>query len=541
MADDETIVIRVNAAQGEAALKALGSAGIQAGKDIGSIEGAASGSADKLAAFGAKLFGLTKIAGTFGEVIRQVGNNVHFESDAAKEATTATADLFSAMGSLDAPGVGAALGRLIGNLEAMRQGLDDNTVSLGNAALGNEKLRESMRDVLGVASDLTAEHDKSTKALETRAGAVQKLIAEQEKGGKVDAYLKQLLTDLINEYERSDKVVPPALAAQAASLGIVSAAQEKVKATALEAFKTQEEGIDKVRAALDGDSAARTENTARLIEAIARVEQHGEVTKQSAEKIKAAIGEELELYKSYGDAVPPSLQAVADKYNVISKAQQVVITNAQKIIADIDAAAVKANQAQADQGGAGLQANAASADALKQQIKAIEDSPIITLDQQNNLDDLKNQLLDNTRAAGELNRAFTVTAENYLTDEEALAKYNAELAIAGEAQDFLAQANRSAQATEEELAKSRYDNLGALNQMEDAAGDLGGTYTDLGQAAKKAADAAGSLGDEAKKGTDKAAEGLGKMKGGLEEAIPLAEQLRGILQEIVTLGAQADI
>lgn len=37
MADDETIVIRVNAAQGEAALKALGAAGVQAGVQIESI------------------------------------------------------------------------------------------------------------------------------------------------------------------------------------------------------------------------------------------------------------------------------------------------------------------------------------------------------------------------------------------------------------------------------------------------------------------------------------------------------------------------
>ena len=541
MADDETIVIRVNAAQGEAALKALGSAGIQAGKDIETVGSSTASSTDKLAAFGAKLFGLTKIAGTFGEVIRQVGNNIAFESDAAKEATTSTADLFTAIGSLDAPGVGAALGRIIGNLEAMREGLDDNTVSLGNAALGNAKLRESLRDVLGVASDLTAEHEKATKALETRAGAVQKLIAEQEKSGKVDDYLKKLLTDLINEYERSDRVVPPALAAQAASLNIVSTAQEKVKATALEAFKAQEEGIDKIRAALDGDSAARTENTARLVEAIARVEQHGAVTLETSAKIKAAIGEELDLYKSYGDAVPASLQAVADRYNVIAKSQQVVIDNAQKIIADIDAAAVKANQAQQDQGNAGVAANAANAEQLKQQIKAIEDSPIITLEQQNNLDNLKNQLLDNTRAASDLNDVFTVTADNYLTDEEALAKYNAELAIAQEEQAKLTQWKNQAQDTEKELAKARGDNLEALNQMEDAAGDAGGTFQDLGKSIGKAADAAGSLGDESKKGAEKGKEGLDKLNEGFTQAIPLAEQLRGILQEIVTLGAQADI
>lgn len=502
--------------------------------------------ADKYVTLGLKVFGARQVLMAAGEAMRSVAQATGDYSGATKDAIDETDNLLKSIASLDLIGASKALGQLAGQTVAWAEGINEVNTELGNMV--DKKAVKAFADLLAAQRDLVEGHKEEIAALDLKAKALAREIDSQQKNGEVQQFLKDKLKELLDEYEKRGEAVPRILQEEAFELNVVSTETEKLgeksdaahkKAAA--AAKVHADALDAVVASLDGDSKARERSTALLLEAIKVTESHGVVTVESQKKIKAGIEEELAKYTEYGDKVPAALQAAASAYRAIAKEQEQVIANAAKVIADIDAAAIKANQAQAAQGGAAGQANAANAEKLKEQIKAIEDSPIITLDQQNNLDNLKNQLLDNTRAAGELNRAFTVTAENYLTDEEALAKYNAELALLQDAQARVAYLNDNAQATEEELAAARWDNLEALNKMEDAAGDLGGSYDALRMSTKKAGDAAASIGDDAKKGTDKASEGLDKMKGGLEEAIPLAEQLRGILQEIVALGAQADI
>ena len=349
-----------------------------------------------------------------------------------------------------------------------------------NIQLGNLADKDAAKlfgDILAAQRALVEGHKEEIAQLGLKAQALSREIDLQQQNGSVSEFLKEKLQEYLDAYAKAHEAIPRYLQEQAFELNVVSSETERLGNKAVEAH---------TKAA----SAAKTHS-------------------DSLEKIAAD--------------------------------QEKVIANAEKMIADIDAAAIKANQAQAASGNAGVAENAANAAKLKEQIKAIEDSPIITAEQQSNLDSLKNQLLDNTKAASDLNSVFTVTADDYLTAEESLAKYNAELAIAGQEQAKLTQWSNQAQATEKELADARWDNLEALNQMEDAAGDLGGSYDALRMSTEDVADAAGSIGDEAKKGTDKAKEGLAGMNEGLDEALPKAKELRDVLQEIVALGAQADI
>jgi len=466
MADDETIVIRVNAAQGEAALKALGSAGIQAGKDIETVGSSTASSTDKLAAFGAKLFGLTKIVGTFGEVIRQVGNNIAFESDAAKEATTSTADLFTAIGSLDAPGVGAALGRIIGNLEAMREGLDETTVALGNMADASKA--ENFAGILAVQRGLVQGHADEVAALNKKSEALSREITVQTAAGEVQKFVRDAVQETLESYEKAGATVPALLAQQAAQLGIVTKSQEEATKSAQE---LQEAGVKSAEERAKAEAKAAEEVVAAL------------------EKERIALDAKLEQDEA---RLAKSLGAGG------------------KIDTSGEADAAKSDIAN-----------------LRQEIKRLENQPMLDPAEQNKLNELKDQAAQAASAVRDLGKVFTQTADDFLTEGEAA---NA----AGDAWAVYGDRLEQAQLRHEAAIRSTEDADSALSDFTSTADDAAGALSD-------AADAAGSLGDESERGTDKAKEGLSGMVDGLNESIPLAKELRDVLSEIVALGAQADI
>ncbi len=165
---------------------------------------------------------------------------------------------------------------------------------------------------------------------------------------------------------------------------------------------------------------------------------------------------------------------------------------------------------------------------LNQQIKAIQDSPIVTEDQDQQLRDLQRQARAAADDLRDLSGVYTLSAMN---GEELAQKQNA----AWEKYYAIRHANDA-------IVQRNVDkDLRALGEQTDAVGELGDSAAGAAGAFSDVADAAGSVGDEAKKGTDKAKEGLAGMVDGLNEALPLAKELRGVLQEIVTLGSQADI
>ena len=467
MADDETIVIRVNAAQGEAALKALGAAGIQAGTDIEKGVGGAAGAAtDKLAAFGAKLFGLTKVAATFGEVIRQVGNNIEFESTAAKEATTATADLFTAIGSLDAPGVGAALGKIIGNLEAMREGLDETSLAWGR--LTDAASADKFAGILKVQKDLIAAHDNEVESLNRKAEALSREIATQQAAGEVQKFVRDEVQATLDAYDKAGKEVPAKLAEQAAALGIVSKAQQETAASAAE---LEAAGVKSAEQRAKSEAAAAD----AIIAALERERQ----------ALDAKLAQdEARLQKALGAGGKIDTSKDADE--------------AKKGIAD-----------------------------LRDEIKRLENQPMLDPAEQNKLNELKDQAAQAAASVRDLGKVFTQTADDFLTEGEAAD-------AAGAAWDVYGDRLKKAANRHDDAMRSIGDSEDIFDDLSDTASDAASSIEDVGDAAK-------DLGDATKKGAEAGKEGLDKMVAGFEEAIPLAETLKGLLEQIVSLGAQADI
>lgn len=467
MADDETIVIRVNAAQGEAALKALGAAGIQAGTDIEKGVGGGAGAAtDKLAAFGAKLFGLTKIAATFGEVIRQTGNAIEFESDAAKEATTATADLFTAIGSLDAAGAGAALGKIIGNLEAMREGLDETSLAWGR--LTDAASAEKFAGILKTQRDMIAAHDGEVDALGRKSEALSREIATQQAAGEVQKFVRDEIQATLDAYDRAGETVPAKLAEQAAALGIVSKAQQETAASAAE------------------------------------LEQAGVKSAEERAKAEAKAADEV-IASLERERIALDAKLAQDEARL-----QQALAKGGKIDTSGDADAAKQDIA-----------------ALRQEIKRLENQPMLDPAEQNKLNELKDQAAQAAASVRDLGKVFTQTADDFLTESEAADAAGAAWEVYRDRVDKAALAHEDAIRTTEDADRALFE--------------FGETATDAAIAAEDVAAAAGSIGDEAAKGAEKGKEGLDKMNEGLNEAIPLATQLRDLLQEIVTLGSQADI
>jgi len=165
---------------------------------------------------------------------------------------------------------------------------------------------------------------------------------------------------------------------------------------------------------------------------------------------------------------------------------------------------------------------------LNQQIKAIQDSPIVTEDQDQQLRDLQRQARAAADDRRDLSGVYTLSAMN---GEELAQKQNA----AWEKYYAIRHANDA-------IVQRNVDkDLRALGEQTDAVGELGDSAAGVAGAFSDVADAAGSVGDEAKKGTDKAKEGLAALLEGAEEAKPLLVEIRNLLQEIVTLGSQADL
>lgn len=356
-----------------------------------------------------------------------------------------------------------------------------------NTELGNladQNAANEFRSILQAQGELVQGHKDEVAQLNLKSQALSREIDLQQQNGEVSTFLKEKLQEYLDTYSKVHESVPLYLQEQAFELNVVSTATENLGKKAIEAHS------------------------------------------KSATAAKAH----------------------ASSIKEIAAEQDKVIANAQKIIDGIDAAAIKANQAQNSAGDPAVQANAASAEQLKQQIDEIEKSPIITAEQQNNLDTLKNSLLDNARAGNDLNRVFTVTTDEFKTEAEAADKLAAELQIVAETQKFLTDEHNRAIASTEYNDKAAAELIDTYHDLDDLLGDTGSTFNDLGGEVDNlsgylddAGDALEGLGDKAKDGTDKAAENLAKMNEGLKESIPLANELKGILAEIVALGAQADI
>lgn len=422
--------------------------------------------ADKYVTLGLKVFGARQVLMAAGEAMRSVAQATGSYSGATKDAIDQTDNLLQSIASLDLIGASKALGQLAGQTVAWAEGLNEVNTELGN--LADKNAADEFRKILAAQGKLVQSHKEEVDALNLKAAALEREIATQQAAGNVQKFLRDEIEATLKAYEKAGETVPAKLAEQAAALNITTDAQDK---TAASAAALEEAGIKSADARAKAEAKAAEEIAAAL------------------EKERVALDAKLAQDE----------KALADK-----------LAKGSKLDTSQDTTAAQKN-----------------IDDLNKSIGDLESQPLLSPDQLNQLDDLKNKAADAQRGMKDLNRVFTITRDDFLSESEAAD------AAASAWDVYLDRLNQSQFEHERVM-----DSLGGATDSFD---DLSGSVDDAAGTVDDLSGSLDSLGDGAKKGTDKASEGLDKMKGGLEEAIPLAEQLRGILQEIVTLGAQADI
>lgn len=424
------------------------------------------GLADKYVTLGLKVFGARQVLMALGDAMKSVAIATDSYSGATKDAIDEVGNLASSIASLDLVGTSAALGRLTGQTIAWAEGLNDSALAFGN--LADAKAAFDFAQTLSLQNDLVQSHKEEVEALNKKSEALSREIGVQTQAGEVQKYIRDAVLETLDAYAKAGEEVPANLAAQAAALGIVSTEQAKTAASAekLEAVSV---------AGSDNRATAEEAAAARIIAAL-------DAESKAADAKLAADEARLAALLAKGDKIDTSQQTSAAKEELRQ---------------------------------------------LQQQIKALENTPLISPDELNKLNEMKDRAAALKREVSDLNNVFTQTADDFLTESEAAD-------AAGEAWDVYGDRLEQAQIRHERA-------LNEFGGATDIFDDVASSADDAAESFGDVADAGADIGKKTKKGADAASEGIDKMKEGLEEAIPLAETLRGILQEIVALGAQADI
>lgn len=418
MADDETIVIRVNAAQGEAALRALGQAGVEASTGVESLGTAAAKSEVHLK-----------------DLTRNIGAGISLMSILRE------------------------------NLDALKPALEG----------------------LGEGIKFAATQAGASSETVTNLGrALDSLIHPSHIAANAIESLQVAWVKFQEEVVGSSTVIPHNVKTIEESLSALAAARKNAATQQAEGLAAEQQSLDETAKAEAALEAA----------AVKSAEERAKAEAKAAEEIAAALERERQALDA----------KLAQDEARLAKS----LGAGGKIDTSGDADAAK--QGVKD---------------LRDEIKRLENQPMLDPAEQNKLNELKDQAARAAASVRDLGKVFTQTADDFLTEGEAA---NA----AGDAWAVYGDRLQQAQLRHEAAIRSTEDADSALSDFTSTADDAAGALSD-------AADAAGSLGDESKKGTDKAKEGLSGMVDGLNEAIPLAKELREVLSEIVALGAQADI
>lgn len=270
--------------------------------------------------------------------------------------------------------------------------------------------------------------------------------------------------------------------------------------------------------------AAARQKAADDVEAAADQEKKAqdEAAKSSERLAVAAAKAAEERAKAEERAVEAEIAALAKRQAAIEAS----ILDAEKRLAD---ALAKGQKLDTSEDTSGLQSEL---DETQKQIDALENSPIITPEQQQNLDDAKNKALDLKRAIEGLNQAFTISGENYLNEAESIE-------AAAAAQDLYAALLGKSQQRHDDIMNALEREQDLLERGAESLDDAGSAAEDYGEAAEGAAEGVDALTDSNKALEDGAPEQpLEQMKANAEETNKALHEMVGLLQEIKTLASQ---
>lgn len=421
---------------------------------------------DKYSILAAKAFVAVKALQLGTEALSEVTKATGNYNGATADAVDSASKFASSLASFDFAGAIKAAGTFIGTMDTLTQATDKSTVALGNLADAADA--KNFAGILKVQQSLVQGHEAETAALNVKAAALEREIQVQTAAGEVQGFLRDAIKETLEAYAKIHEEVPAGLAAQAAALGIVTSEQEK---TAASSAKLEETSVK------SADARAKAETAA-------------------ADAIVAALERERQALDA---------KLAQDEARL---------------------AAELAKGSKLDTSGESDEARAQLND-LKQSIKDVENQPLISVDQLNSLNEMKDRAGRLTTAVNAMSKVFTVTRDDFLDDEQAARAAAAAWDVYG---DMLDQAQNRHNAA-----------MDSIDGTSGALDDLSGTADDASDSLTDVADAAGKIGDEAKDGADTAKDAMKSLTDGANEALPILKEIKVVLQEIVALGAQADI
>lgn len=511
MADDETIRIRVDAAQASAAvdafqkevreleaeLKTLNSTAGVTNAEIngttrrleeakGKLEEASKavrdnasaqeesgketkGLSDKYVQLGLKVFGARQVLMSLGSAMKSVAQATGSYSGATKDAIDQVSNLASSVASLDLEGTAAALGQLTGQTIAWAQGINEVNVQLGN--LADKDAAGEFAKILKAQNALVQGHANEVDALNNKATVLSREIALQQQSGEVQKFVRDAVQETLDAYGKAGAAVPQKLAEQAAALGIVSKAQ-----------------------------AEAAESSAKLEEAgVKSAEERAKAEAAAAESIKKSLEEQRVAREAMLAQLDAEILAAEERL----KKQTTGGTVVEEFLPEGAPEEVKA---------------------LKDEMRSLENQPFLDSGQQQRVEELKNKIAD---AGSQILKTYGVwKATNEMADGTHEA-FNA----AWDA--YIARLNKS---------EVQHQNvMDDLQRLEGGYDDLGGTVDDVGGSFEDIAEAAGDLGKEAKKGTDAAKEGLDGLKAGAKEALPVLLEIEAVLGRIKQAASEVEL
>ena len=359
----------------------------------------------------------------------------------------------------------------------LAEALYDEASAADAATEAQQRKAGVMASVLSEQQKLVAEEQKGAESLDRRTAALERQIQAEQQGGEVKKFYLDKLRAILDEYDRRGETPPQKTLELAQALGVLSSEQEKA-ATASE----------KHSASVREETTAVADSGAAYDGVIGKLKEFAEgkdaATKASADSL-AALKAETEALKEQADA---------------------------------------ANEAAKEAG--------KSASDAQKRIKELESEPVLTIDQQNELNSLKEQQVNLDLQAGDAAAEAADKTFEY-----------------GQAQDLLAGSTAGATGALEEQASGVDHAAGVMAELDsatreyqqaiDAAADSSASaskiietvgengerkFTNLADAAGEFGDVLVEVGEDGTKSITNAANAADKIPTALDKIGPAAEK-----------------
>lgn len=379
--------------------------------------------------------------------------------------------------------------------------------SISTATEEQKRFAEQTERVEGILETYRQKVAENQQAIEDRTRAMSIQVGVEERAGGVTAETRAEVEKLVAEYDKYGKKIPAALDLVRIQLGITTKAQdeaaEAAKRAGEEAAKAAEKQVEAAEKARKAQLDAAEKHAAKLADET------------------AALGAQF----SSTEKLIPALTAIAEGKKVATAAADDSIRALKE---ELDLMKQQADEAQ-------KQADAAqqkAGDAAKR-IAELEGSPVLTIDEQNELNDLKDQQVQIDQEAADAAENAAQAAFEYGDAQDALAQSTTDATGALDDQaksgdvvaDLWAKVDAATAAYTATLADVG-DQAQSTTAYVEAIGKNGqkfwtnftDTIVDSGRALDGTADAAGQIPDELSK-IGPAAERAGEGLAGLDEAL----------------------